>query len=78
MEAARGSTGTDEEDQMLEFTKRFAQDESGASSIEHRLIAAGIVVAILIAMGSHAPQLMTTFAKASSQLAATGKQAWHC
>jgi pilus assembly protein Flp/PilA len=63
---------------MLEFTRRFARDESGATSIEYRLIGAGIAVAILIAMESHGSQLATTFAKVSLQIAAASKQAWHC
>jgi pilus assembly protein Flp/PilA len=69
MERRAGSTGANEEAQMLESTKRFAQDESGATSIEYRLIAAGIAVAILIAVASHGSQLMTIFG---------AKQAWHC
>ena len=63
---------------MFEFTKQFSQDELGATSIEYRLIAAGIAVAILIAVGSHSSQLMTAFGNVSSQLAAAGKHVWHC
>jgi pilus assembly protein Flp/PilA len=63
---------------MLEFTKRFARDESGATSIEYRLIGAGIAVAIVIALESHGSQLMTTFANLSLRIATATKQAWHC
>jgi pilus assembly protein Flp/PilA len=58
---------------MLVLTKRFAQDESGATSVEYGLLAAGIAVAIVIAVGSLGSQLKTTLAKVSSQLATAGK-----
>jgi pilus assembly protein Flp/PilA len=58
---------------MLVLTKRFAQDESGATSVEYGLLAAGIAVAIVIAVGSLGSQLKATLAKVSSQLATAGK-----
>jgi Flp pilus assembly pilin Flp len=48
---------------MLDHSRRFAKDEAGASSIERFLIAAGILVAMSIAMAPHWSQLKTTFAK---------------
>jgi Flp pilus assembly pilin Flp len=51
---------------MLDHSKRFAKDEAGASSIECFLVAAGIAVAIGIAMAPHWSQLKTAFAKAFS------------
>ena len=48
---------------MLDHSKRFAKDEAGASSIERVLIAAGIAVAISIAVAPHWSQLKAAFAK---------------
>jgi Flp pilus assembly pilin Flp len=48
----RVAGSTYEADQMLQFTKRFARDESGAISIEYVLIAAGISLGIIMVMCS--------------------------
>jgi pilus assembly protein Flp/PilA len=58
---------------MLVFTEPLAQNESGATSIEYGLLAAGIAVAIIIAVGSLGSQLDTTLAKVTSQLTTAGK-----
>jgi pilus assembly protein Flp/PilA len=58
---------------MLELTKRFTKDETGATAIEYGLIAAGIFLGIIMVVGALGAQLKTTFAKTSSQLATAGK-----
>lgn len=47
--------------QMIRFRK-FLRDESGASSIEYGLIAAGISLAIIIVVQSVGTRLASTFA----------------
>jgi pilus assembly protein Flp/PilA len=46
---------------ILEATKRFLKDESGATAIEYGLIAAGISVAIIGALGATKDKLVSTF-----------------
>jgi pilus assembly protein Flp/PilA len=58
---------------MLELTKRFTKDETGATAIEYGVIAAGISLGIIMVVGALGAQLKTTFAKISSQLATAGK-----
>jgi len=58
---------------MINLAKRFANDESGATSIEYGLIAAGISVAIITVVNSLGSQLKTTFSKVASQLATAGR-----
>jgi pilus assembly protein Flp/PilA len=48
--------------------KRFFQDESGATAIEYGLIAAGIAVAIILAVQGVGTQLNTTFSSVSTAL----------
>ena len=43
--------------------KKFIQDDSGATAIEYGLIAAGIAVAIIVAVQSLGTTLSTTFGK---------------
>lgn len=47
---------------------RFFTDRSGATAIEYGLIAAGISVAIIVAVGTLGTNLNTTFSSVSSQL----------
>ncbi|MGB7034138.1 MAG: Flp family type IVb pilin [Xanthobacteraceae bacterium] len=49
-------------------TWRFLQDESGATAIEYGLIAAGISVAILVAVQALGSGLNTTFTSVSAAL----------
>jgi pilus assembly protein Flp/PilA len=51
----------------------FLRDESGATAIEYGLIAAGISVAIIVAVNSLGTQLNSTFSFVSTQLATSGK-----
>jgi pilus assembly protein Flp/PilA len=46
---------------VLAATKRFLQDESGATAIEYGLIAAGISVAIIGALTATSGKLTSTF-----------------
>jgi len=45
---------------MTNFVTRFVKDESGATAIEYGLIAAGIAVAIIVAVGSIGTNLTGT------------------
>ncbi len=46
----------------------FLKDECGATAIEYGLIAAGIAVAIIVAVNGLGTQLNTTFTSISTQL----------
>ena len=46
---------------MRDLFRRFAKDQSGATAIEYGLIAAGISVAIVTAVGLVGGQLNTLF-----------------
>jgi pilus assembly protein Flp/PilA len=48
--------------------KRFLRDESGATAIEYGLIAAGIAVAIIVAVQGIGTALNTTFTSVSTSL----------
>jgi pilus assembly protein Flp/PilA len=48
--------------------RRFLRDENGATAIEYGLIAAGISVAIIVAVQSLGTNLNTTFSGVSSAL----------
>jgi len=48
--------------------RQFLADESGATSIEYALIAAGIALAIITTVKGIGPRLNTTFSSLSSQL----------
>ena len=52
---------------------KFFRDESGATSIEYGLIAAGISVAIITVVNNLGGQLKTTFSNVKSSLANAGK-----
>jgi len=57
----------------MEQLQQFLRDQSGATAIEYRLIAAGISVAIIAVVNALGSQLQTTFSTVSSQLATAGK-----
>ena len=49
-------------------TLRFLQDDSGATAIEYGLIAAGIAVAIIVAVQTLGTNLNTTFSSVSTAI----------
>jgi pilus assembly protein Flp/PilA len=53
---------------MRKLVLRFLNDDSGATAIEYGLIAAGISVAIIVAVNTLGTNLNTTFSSISSQL----------
>jgi pilus assembly protein Flp/PilA len=53
---------------MLPKVKAFLKDNSGATAIEHRLIAAGISLAMVSVVNGLGTKLKTTFSSISSQL----------
>ncbi len=53
---------------MTVFIRRFLQDDSGATAIEYGLIAAGIAVAIIVAVQTLGTNLTTTFSSVSAAL----------
>jgi len=53
---------------MRKVLGRFANNETGATSIEYALIAAGISIVIVAAVNSIGTSLKTTFSSVSSQL----------
>lgn len=53
--------------------KALWRDESGATAIEYGLIAAGISVAILVAVNSLGTQLKGTFNTVSNNLSSAGQ-----
>jgi pilus assembly protein Flp/PilA len=54
---------------MKNLVSRFVKDESGATAIEYGLIAAGISVVIITAVGTVGTNLNTVFTKVGSALA---------
>ena len=55
---------------MKNLFARFAKDESGATAIEYGLIAAGIGVAILVAVDAIGTDLSGLFGRISTELKA--------
>jgi len=53
---------------MPRILQRLIRDESGATAIEYGLIAAGIAVAIILAVQGVGTQLNTTFTSVSTSL----------
>lgn len=53
---------------MRALAKKFAKDESGATAIEYGLIAAGISVAIIVALTSLGSALNATFTSVATAL----------
>jgi pilus assembly protein Flp/PilA len=51
---------------------RFLADESGATAIEYGLIAAGIAVAIIVAVNAVGTDLSSLFGRVSAKLNAAG------
>ena len=56
---------------MKEWIARFLKDESGATAIEYGLIAAGISVAIIVAVNTIGTSLNTSFTSVSTQINTT-------
>jgi pilus assembly protein Flp/PilA len=57
---------------MKNFVKRFVENQSGATAIEYGLIAAGIAVAILVAVNTVGTDLSGLFGRVSGKLTAAG------
>ena len=53
---------------MKSILKNFVADESGATAIEYGLIAAGIAIAIIVAVQGVGTQLSTNFNAISTSL----------
>jgi pilus assembly protein Flp/PilA len=53
---------------MKYWSERFVKDERGATAIEYGLIAAGIAVAIIVAVSSVGSGLNTTFTSVQTAL----------
>jgi pilus assembly protein Flp/PilA len=53
---------------MKTLVSRFAKDESGATAIEYGLIAAGIAVAIVVAVNAVGTQLNVLFGDVKTKL----------
>jgi len=53
---------------MTTLIRRFLRNDSGATAIEYGLIAAGISVAIIVAVETLGTNLNTTFSSVSSAL----------
>jgi pilus assembly protein Flp/PilA len=53
---------------MVQLFKKFLADESGATAIEYGLIAAGISLAIIAAVGGIGSKLNTNFAAINTSL----------
>jgi pilus assembly protein Flp/PilA len=53
---------------MKKLIRSFVRDDSGATAIEYGLIAAGISVAIIVAVNTLGTNLNTTFSSVSTQL----------
>jgi pilus assembly protein Flp/PilA len=57
---------------MTTLVKRFIKDQSGATAIEYGLIAAGIAVAIIVAVNAVGTDLNSLFGRISGKLNAAG------
>jgi pilus assembly protein Flp/PilA len=57
---------------MKSLVKRFVENESGATAIEYGLIAAGIAVAIIVAVNTVGTDLSGLFGRISGKLTASG------
>ena len=53
---------------MRQLLSRFLRDESGATAIEYCLIAAGISIVIVVAVGGIGTQLNTKFTSVNASL----------
>jgi pilus assembly protein Flp/PilA len=52
----------------MSMLKRFLREDSGATAIEYGLIAAGISIAIIVAVAATGSALNTTFTSVSTAL----------
>jgi pilus assembly protein Flp/PilA len=57
---------------MKNSVGHFVEDESGATAIEYGLIAAGIAVAIIVAVNAVGTDLSSLFGRISAKLNASG------
>jgi pilus assembly protein Flp/PilA len=57
---------------MKKSVKRFVENQSGVTAIEYGLIAAGIAVAILVAVNTVGADLSGLFGRVSGKLTAAG------
>jgi pilus assembly protein Flp/PilA len=57
---------------MTNLVRCFVRDESGATAIEYGLIAAGIAVAIIVAVNAVGTDLSSLFGRISGKLTAAG------
>ncbi len=57
---------------MKNLVARFLKDESGATAIEYGLIAAGIAIAIIVAVNNTGTALSSLFGRISGSLASAG------
>ncbi len=53
---------------MIQYLRSFTKNEDGATAIEYGLIAAGIAVAIIVAVGLIGDELGVLFNSISSQI----------
>ena len=53
---------------MTSLVKRFLHDQSGATAVEYGLVAAGISVAIIVAVNGLGTNLSGTFGNINTQL----------
>ena len=53
---------------MIQYLRSFVSDETGATAIEYGLIAAGIAVAIIAAVGLLGTSLSTMFIEVGDEL----------
>ena len=53
---------------MWQLLRAFVRDEGAATAIEYAIIASGISVVIVAAVGGIVPRLNTTFGSVSTQL----------
>ena len=59
---------------MKNLVARFLKDESGATAIEYGLIAAGIAVVIITAVGFLGTQVSTTFSNIATSIQTFNQQ----
>ena len=66
------SPNTKRGDDMIQLFRGFSKSETGATAIEYGLIAAGIAVAIIAAVGILGDSLSTLFSTLGSELSGGG------
>jgi len=65
---ARGSWGVDRSFEMRRLIAEFLKDESGATAIEYCLIAAGLSIVIVVAVGGIGTSLNTKFTSVNASI----------